>query len=120
MDLHLECIIPKSALRKRSEINFRYYVEEIIPDEQRYPSLEKLSVTFAVANPDEYIAAGLEPGSPHQSAVTLFPLKHLPSLKHLEVQTDLHLVVHTLIPDFLQRGKSKFPALQSLKSGDRS
>lgn len=86
---------------------------------RRYPQRTALSVprtiTFAVADSEEH--SGVEPGSILQNAVTVFPLKHLPSLKHLEVQTDLQLAVNTLIPDFLKQGESKFPALRSLKFG---
>jgi len=64
------------------------------------------------------VADSSEPALTAHTAVTVFTLKHLPSLKHLEIRTDLPLAVATLLPNFFQRGGgSKFPALRSLKFG---
>lgn len=115
MDIHLEFVVPNSAFLKRTANNFRPFVEDIIPNEQRYPALEKLSMLFEMKDFERKSAAC--PESMNRGAVTSFPLKHLPSLKHLEIQTDLQLMVHAPIPDFFLQSKSKFPALRSLKFG---
>ncbi|KLO06548.1 hypothetical protein SCHPADRAFT_686659 [Schizopora paradoxa] len=116
MNLHLEFQVFTSSYEvplHGSEWKFRSLVESIFPNDRRCPSLEQLSVTFRIANRDGISAVGF--GPKFQTASTIFPLKCLPHLKHLEIRSDLRLSVHTSILDYLQRIKVNFPALLSLK-----